>query len=93
MQGKGGTCRELEQSLNSSVDYSEKSNNPPMDKLRDSRTFLAIAEHGTSGSSSEDVDLQRIDARGFAYFLDSPFGRKIAGTASKIAATIARQPA
>ena len=52
----------------------------------------SIAEHGKSGSSDEDIDQQRIDARGFAYFLDNPFGRKLAGTDKREASIVRFEP-
>jgi hypothetical protein len=58
----------------------------PTGELKGTRS---IAEHGTTSSSSADVDLQRVDGRGFAYFLDPMHGR-FTGTGTAREATVIR---
>jgi streptogramin lyase len=51
----------------------------------------SIAEHGSS-SSSDSVDLYRVDGRGFAYFLDNLFGRVTPGSTRREATIIRFEP-
>lgn len=52
----------------------------------------SIAEHGTSSSSSADIDLQRLDARGFAYFLNPLHGRAVGAGVAREATLLRFEP-